>query len=117
MTKDTAAHTSQRRPFSKELVPVPPIAGSSSRVDSATDPLDLIGKRELARALRINPWTLDRWRRCNPAFPQPIWISAVTPRWRRNEIEEWLASRQRGGTAPDWRNRQVVRHSTEGCRR
>jgi predicted DNA-binding transcriptional regulator AlpA len=65
------------------------------------DPLSLIGKRELARLLGVNPWTLDRWRRTDPGFPAPLWLNGTTPRWRRVDIESWLATRQRGGVAPD----------------
>ena len=65
-----------------------------------SDPLELLGKRELADLLRVNPWTVDRWRRTDPDFPAPIWISKSTPRWRRKDIEAWLATRQRGGTSP-----------------
>jgi len=80
---------------------------------SITDPLALITKRELAHLLAVDPWTVDRWRKSDPSFPEPIWLSGSTPRWKRLDIERWLASRETGGTSPDWnrtnRNRQQRR--------
>jgi predicted DNA-binding transcriptional regulator AlpA len=71
----------------------------------ATDPLALITKADLARLLNVTPWTLDRWRKADPSFPEVIWLSDSTPRWRRIDVEKWLASRQRGGTSPDFERR------------
>ena len=65
-------------------------------------PPEVLRKRELARLLSVNPWTLDRWRKTNPTFPQPIWLSDTTPAWRLADIEAWLASRPKGGVAPSW---------------
>jgi predicted DNA-binding transcriptional regulator AlpA len=62
----------------------------------------LIGKKELASLLCVNPWTIDRWRKKRKDFPPPIWISDCTPRWYLQEIEQWLASQRRGGIAPSW---------------
>jgi hypothetical protein len=53
--------------------------------NSPPDPLDLIGKRELASLLAVK-----------------IWVSGTTPRWRRSDIEAWLAARPVGGLAPDY---------------
>ena len=65
------------------------------------DPLELIGKRDLATLLAVNPWTVDRWRRTDPEFPPPIWLNNSTPRWSRDEIGKWLSTRKRGGVSPD----------------
>jgi predicted DNA-binding transcriptional regulator AlpA len=66
------------------------------------DPLSLLTKRQLAELLQINPWTIDRHRKSDPDFPAPVWISGTTPRWRRQDIESWLATRPRGGRSPDY---------------
>ena len=66
------------------------------------DPLALLTKRQLAKLLAVDPWTIDRWRKGDPDFPEPIWLSGTTPRWKRVAIHHWLATRQRGGTSPDW---------------
>jgi predicted DNA-binding transcriptional regulator AlpA len=82
---------------------------STTPATSATsiDPLSMLSKQQLAELLGVDPWTVDRWRRpseatYDPSFPEPIWISNATPRWRRSEIEHWLATRQRGGLSPSW---------------
>jgi len=64
--------------------------------------LALISKREFAALLNVNTWSVDRWRKTDPDFPSPIWISKSTPRWRRVDVETWLATRQRGGVSPEW---------------
>src|SRR5262245_9247202 len=76
--------------------------GHNNPPEPIDDPLAMLSKRQLAELLAVDPWTIDRWRN-NPDFPAPIWISASTPRWRRKDIEAWIASRHRGGVAPDWR--------------
>jgi predicted DNA-binding transcriptional regulator AlpA len=75
---------------------------TTSELIRRLDPLNLIAKRDLAKLLNINPWTVDRWRRKQRDFPQPLWVSPTTPRWRRVDVETWLASRQHGGRAPEW---------------
>jgi len=77
------------------------------------DPLELMTKRELAEVLGVNPWTIDRWRDKRPDFPKPLWISASTLRWRRQEIERWLATRQRGGTSPAYREMRKQKRRRE----
>jgi len=76
-------------------------SASLADVESPSAP-EVLRKRELAQRLSVNPWTLDRWRRSNPTFPQPIWLSATTPVWFVAEIDAWLGSRPRGGLAPCW---------------
>jgi predicted DNA-binding transcriptional regulator AlpA len=75
-------------------------------------PLQMLSRRDLAGLLGVNAWSIDRWRKTDPDFPAPIWISAATPRWRRVDVERWIATRQRGGTAPDWRGKR--REATNG---
>jgi predicted DNA-binding transcriptional regulator AlpA len=74
----------------------------SARRAATNDPLALIGKFALADVLAVDKWTLDRWRKKDSSFPQPVWISGSTPRWKRTEIERWLATRPSGGRAPNW---------------
>jgi predicted DNA-binding transcriptional regulator AlpA len=71
----------------------------------AVDPLALIAKRDLARLLAVNTWTLDRWRKSDPSFPEPLWLTDSTPRWRRVDVAKFLASRPQGGTSPDFERR------------
>jgi predicted DNA-binding transcriptional regulator AlpA len=68
--------------------------------------LELISKAQLAALIGVNTWTIDRWRRIDPDFPAPIWISPSTPRWRRVDIETWIAQRPRGSVAPAWQHRR-----------
>jgi hypothetical protein len=82
-------------------------------------PPELLSKKDLAQLLGITPWSLNQWRR-DPkiGLPACIWLSSTTPRWRRSDIETWLASRQRGGLAPSWSNtapqRQTRRKRRQG---
>jgi predicted DNA-binding transcriptional regulator AlpA len=102
-----------------ELPSAPLDEGSLARIEATAativaaqlDPLALIDKQALARLLMIDPWTIDRWRKQHPDFPPPLWVTGTSPRWRRTEIETWLASRQRGGVSPDWNKRPVKRGS------
>ena len=66
------------------------------------DPLSLLSKKALAQLLAVDPWTIDRWRRDDPDFPQPIWVTPTTARWRRAVVEAWLRTRKQGGRSPAW---------------
>src|SRR5690349_13378573 len=66
----------------------------------------LLNKRELAALLRVNAWTVRRWRQRDPAFPAPSWLGPQSPRWRRRDIDAWLNSRP-VGTSPEWSRRQL----------
>jgi predicted DNA-binding transcriptional regulator AlpA len=68
----------------------------AKRVPSA----DWLDKMQVARLLGVNAGSVDRYRRTDPSFPLPFWITATTPRWSRAEIEQWLASRPRSARAP-----------------
>ena len=71
-------------------------------------PLQLLSKRQLGELLHVNLWTLDRWRKTDPDFPAPIWLSNSTLRWRRVEVERWLASCRRGGVGPQYKRREAA---------
>lgn len=74
----------------------------ASQSNLPNHPLQLLSKRQLAELLGVNSWTVDRWRKTNPDFPAPVWLSDSTLRWRRLDVERWLATRQRGGVGPQW---------------
>jgi predicted DNA-binding transcriptional regulator AlpA len=57
------------------------------------DPLALIRKRELARLLGVNPWTIDGWRKAG-TIPPPIILSGQIVAWKRSDIEAWLDERK-----------------------
>jgi predicted DNA-binding transcriptional regulator AlpA len=66
----------------------------------------LLTKQLLALRLAVNPATVDRWRRDDPTFPPPVWLSGITPRWRPADIDQWLSQKPKGGVAPDWSPRR-----------
>jgi len=45
------------------------------------EPLQMIRKRELAKRLGVNPWTIDRWRKLG-LIPEPIRLSDQVLVWR-----------------------------------
>jgi predicted DNA-binding transcriptional regulator AlpA len=57
-------------------------------------------KVEVACLLGVHPGSIDRYRRRDPTFPPPYWLTGCTPRWKRDEVEKWLASRPRSARAP-----------------
>ena len=66
---------------------------------SERDPLDLIDLKSLARLLALSPGTIRRKVK-NGSFPRPIRLSEQTTRWRRGDVEQWLAERERDDDAP-----------------
>lgn len=60
---------------------------------SPADPLALVRKRDLAKLLGIDRWTLDNWRRTGH-FPQPLKLSEHIVAWRRSDVEAWLEKRK-----------------------
>jgi prophage regulatory protein len=61
--------------------------------DVPDDPLALIRKRELARLLSVNSWTIDNWRK-RGLIPPPVVLSPQVVAWRRATIARWLDERQ-----------------------
>jgi predicted site-specific integrase-resolvase len=45
---------------------------------------------EVARWLRVSPATLCRWRQTGRG-PRVTWMSASCPRYKRSDVEAWLA--------------------------
>jgi predicted DNA-binding transcriptional regulator AlpA len=64
-----------------------------SPTKSVSDELALLRKRELATLLRVNPWTIDAWRKAG-RIPQPVELSPQIVAWRRSDIARWLDERQ-----------------------
>jgi predicted DNA-binding transcriptional regulator AlpA len=56
---------------------------------STDDDLQLIRKRDLAKLLGINTWTVDEWRR-RGRLPEPLVLSPQVVAWRRTDIDGWL---------------------------
>ena len=50
----------------------------------------LMTTNQVARALRVNPSTLCRWRSVGHG-PRVVWLSPSCPRYRRSDVEAWLA--------------------------
>jgi len=53
------------------------------------DPIQLIRKRDLAKLLSVQPWTIDAWRR-KGRLPAPVVLSPQIVAWKRQDIEQWL---------------------------
>ncbi len=72
------------------------LSSASAELNGDGDALNgirLIAKRALAQLLGVSPWTIDRWR-ASGTFPDPVWVSDDTPRWRIADILAWLKTRQ-----------------------
>lgn len=54
----------------------------------------LIRVTELATMLSVSRSTIWRWVKDNSTFPNPIKVSDKVTAWRRNEIQDWLQSRE-----------------------
>jgi predicted DNA-binding transcriptional regulator AlpA len=70
-------------------------------------------KKDVARRLNYNNWTVDRLRKIDPTFPTPIWLGPVTPRWRPADVELWIETRRRGGVAQFSQQQKIVRRRRE----
>lgn len=49
----------------------------------------LLTSAEVARALRISPSCLCRWRQAGVG-PRVTWLTPSCPRYRRADVDEWL---------------------------
>lgn len=54
----------------------------------------LIRVTELATMLSVSRSTIWRWVKDNSTFPNPIKVSDKVTAWRRDEIQDWLQSRE-----------------------
>jgi len=71
-------------------------------------------KRDVAQYQGVHVWTVDQKLRKLPDFPQPHWLTDITPRWIPREVEDWLASRPTGGIAPAWKPTPAKRRRKSG---
>src|SRR5262249_18700336 len=94
-----------------------PTTGTTTIIDPET----LLSKAGVAKLLGCNPWSIDRMRKqaerqrrengATPAelFPQPVWLTDTSPRWRRVDILRWLEHRPSGRLAPSWQRHPRAR--------
>jgi predicted DNA-binding transcriptional regulator AlpA len=71
------------------------------------DPLELMSKNDIAARLKVDPWTVDNIRKNDPNFPQPIWLTDKSARWRSVDILNWQSARPRGGWSPEWKRSKL----------
>ena len=50
---------------------------------------------QVAERLAVSAPTVWRYARVDPSFPKPIKLSPGCSRWRADEVENWLATRDR----------------------
>jgi predicted DNA-binding transcriptional regulator AlpA len=74
------------------------------------DPLEYMSQKDIAARVKIDPWTINHIRKTDPSFPQPVWLTDKSPRWRSVDILNWMSSRPRGGQSPEWK-RSAMRAS------
>ncbi len=54
----------------------------------------LLTVRDLCEEMSIHRSTLYRISRSDSSFPDPIYVAPSSPRWRRDEYDQWLNSRR-----------------------
>ena len=76
--------------------PSPRPARRSAAVAAESEPEsgEWLSKRDLASLLKCHPRTISRSIESD-GFPRPYYITGNTPRWKRSEVDAWLASRPR----------------------
>lgn len=68
---------------------------SSKQLDELARPPALMRKAEVAQALGISIWTVERWLKAGQ-FPKPIFVSDGAPaRWRTRDVELWIEQKRR----------------------
>jgi predicted DNA-binding transcriptional regulator AlpA len=70
----------------------------------------LIRKVDVAKALSVSTWTIDRW--CREAvFPPPLYITPQSPAvWRIRDIEAFLEKRRRSRRKRPTERGQLKQH-------
>lgn len=58
--------------------------------------MEIMGVAEISAHAGVRPDTVHKWR-TRGILPPPDWKLAMGDVWRRETIEEWLASRRREG--------------------
>jgi predicted DNA-binding transcriptional regulator AlpA len=77
-----------------------------------TPPLQCVRKRELAKMLSVDPWTIDHWRR-KGIIPEPIVLSDQVLVWRLADIEKWL--REKEAAKAPWSRRKKKKEKAVGA--
>lgn len=62
----------------------------------------LLRRAEVEKKVGVGPATIYRWlSRPDNDFPRPIRVGVKAVRWRSDELDGWLESRERAGAAPE----------------
>lgn len=56
------------------------------------DTEELLTDQDIATLLKVQPSTVKRWRR-EKTGPKPIYLAATTVRYRRGDVDAWIAQR------------------------
>lgn len=59
--------------------------------------MQLLTKQQVAEILGVHLNTVDQLRKTDPTFPVPATIGRRAIRWRADELERWVASKQDRG--------------------
>jgi hypothetical protein len=51
---------------------------------------EILTSSEVARWIRVSESTLCRWRQSGLG-PRVMWVTPTCPRYRRDDVEQWLA--------------------------
>lgn len=63
----------------------------SDHAVSNCDPLELIDTQQFCKLLRVSQRSLERWL-SSGKLPQPVALPGRVRRWRRQDIERWMAN-------------------------
>jgi len=69
-------------------------------MDFSTDPDALLREADAAEYLRYQPRALQEWRRLGTG-PEFVRVSARSVRYRRRDLDAWVAARVRKSTSDD----------------
>jgi prophage regulatory protein len=65
---------------------------------AAADTITTIRLKELAAALNVAPYTVQRWVK-DGKFPPPIKLAQGVSAWRVSTVDAWLREREQAGGA------------------
>lgn len=58
-----------------------------------------VSDQQVGERYGVSRVTVWRWRKSDPAFPQPINLSPGCVRWRVTDLEAWESAKARGEAA------------------
>jgi hypothetical protein len=91
---EMAAASLLDRLMGQEFIAVVPRVRSSEPFLSDADP-ELMTTQELAQLMRVDPSSVRRWRTAVPMQGPPfIRLSSRVVKYRRDDVERWLADRR-----------------------